>query len=72
MQVTSKECHLTLLCVQRYLVMPAPLRDACDGVLHGSLGGLLAGMAAEQGDVIFKHYDFNAVWYNVLHIVDIE
>ncbi len=72
MQVTSKECHLTLLCVQRHLVMPAPLRDACGVFLHGSLGGQLARMAVEQGDVIFKHCDFNAVWYNGLQIVDIE
>ncbi len=42
-----KECHLTILCVERYLVMPAPLRAACDGFLHGSLGGKVARMAVE-------------------------
>ncbi len=47
MQVTFKECHLTLLCVQRHLVMPAPLRDACDGFMHGRLGNQLARMATD-------------------------
>ncbi len=46
-QVTCKECHLTLLCVQRHLVLPALLCDLCDGFLHGRLGGQLAPMAAE-------------------------
>ncbi len=54
-QVACIECHLTLLCVQRHLVMPAPLRDARDGFLYCSLGGQRAKMAAEQGDVICKH-----------------
>ncbi len=51
-QVACKERHFTLFCVQRHLVMPAPLRDACDGFLHISLGGQLAKIAAEQGYVI--------------------
>ncbi len=72
MQATCKECHLTLLCVERHLVMPAPLRDACDGFLHDSLGGKLEGMATELGDVICKHFDFNVNWYNDLQIVDYE
>ncbi len=28
-----------------------PLRDACDGFLHGSLGGQVTRVAAEQGEV---------------------
>ncbi len=56
-QVTCKECHPTLLCNERSLVIPAPLRDACDGFLHGSLGGQLARMAAEQWDVICEHQE---------------
>ncbi len=71
-QVTCKECHPTLLCVERHLVMPAPLRDACDGFLHGRLDGQLASMAAEQWDVIWKLRDFNTVWKNGFQIVDIE
>ncbi len=43
--------------------MPAPLREAYDGFLHGSLGGQLARMAAD---------DFYADWYNGLQIVGIE
>ncbi len=42
-QITCKECHLTFLCVQRHVVLPAPLRYACDGFLHGRLGGQLDG-----------------------------
>ncbi len=29
-------------------------------------------MAAEQGDVIGKRWDFNVVWYTGFQIVDIE
>ncbi len=51
--------------VQRHLVIPAQLSDACDGFLRGSLGGELARMAAEQGD-------FNVVWHYGRQFVDIE
>ncbi len=62
----------TVVSVERHLVRSAPLRDACDGVFHGSLGGQLAKMTAEQGHFICKHCGFDAVWYNGLQIVDIE
>ncbi len=42
------------------VLISAPLRDARDGFLHGSLGGQLARVAAVQGD---------AMWYNGLQIV---
>ncbi len=45
--IVPRAGYLTLLCVQRHLVLPAPLRYACDGFLHGRLGGQLARMAAE-------------------------
>ncbi len=50
-------------CIQHYLVMASPLFDSCDGILHGSLWGQLARIAAEPGNVICEHCDFNAVWY---------
>ncbi len=46
-QVICKECHRKLLCVQRHLVLPAQLRYACDGFLHGRLGGQFGMMASE-------------------------
>ncbi len=67
-----KKCHLIFLYIERHLVMPVLFRDAGDGFLHDSLSGQLGKITAEQGDVICKHCDFNAIWYNGLQIVDIE
>ncbi len=71
-QVACKKCNLILLFVERHLVLLASFRDACDGFLHNILGGQLARTAAEQGDVICKHFKCNAVMCNGLQIVEIE
>ncbi len=64
MHVAFKECHITPLCVQRYLVILDALRNTCDGFLHGNVGDQLVRAAAEPQDGTFKHHDFDVAWYN--------
>ncbi len=40
--------------LQRQLLMPAPLCDACGGFLRGNLGGQIAWVAVEQGGVTIR------------------
>ncbi len=68
-QVGCKACNLILL--RDYLGCLLHSAARVTGFLHSRSGGQLAKIATEQGDVICKHCDFNAIWHNGLQIVDV-
>ncbi len=59
--VSFKPCHLTHLCVHHHRVVPALLRNTCDGFLHCNLGNQLTVGAAGRETTCANSTGFNSL-----------